>query len=292
MGEGHHLIAHRGRLSAELSRARRAAGLTQREVAHALGWSLSKMIRIEAGQVGVSQTDATALLAHYGVTNPDRVADVVALTRHSRRQPLGVYRDVLHPEYLVFLGFESHASQLRQFEPLVIPGLLQTPGYARAIIRAVARPDTPPQTVDRQIQARLARQALLERPNPPTMYFIIDETALRRWVGTRAGQADVLHEQIEHLRTLAKRPEITIQVLPFRHGPHFGMMGPFALLEFSDAQDPDVLYLETGRPNLLIRDRPDQISLYRDVFTDLQRHASAPDSLDDVLDAVSRDLPA
>ena len=281
----------RGRLSSELRRARAAAELTQRQVAEDLGWSLSKLMRIENGQVGLSKTDANALLSRYGVTDDRQVRQVLTLAMSSRRQSMGAYRDVLHPEYLVFVGYESQADRLFQFEQLVIPGLLQTADYASAVIRAVARHGTPEAVLQRQIEARLARQAILRRPDPPEMSFVIDEGALRRWVGSGPGRTDILRAQLEHLRSLTRRSSITVQILPFRHGFHFGMMGPFVILEFDDVDDADVLFLETGRPNLLVRDKPDQISQYKRVFQDLQRAGSPPDSFDIEVDAILRELP-
>jgi transcriptional regulator with XRE-family HTH domain len=280
----------RSRLSAELRAARLAAGFTQRQAARDLRWSVSKLMRIEAGQVGVSATDARALLARYGVTDDDQVTHVVALAQHSRRHVMGEYRDVLHPEYLLYLGFENAASQLRQFEPLVVPGLLQTPSYAEAIIRAVALPDIPDAVSTRQVAARLARQALLGRDNPPRMSFVIDEAALRRWVGSKPGQADILREQLDHLDELARQPNVTIQVLSFRHGFHYGMMGAFVVLDF-DTDDEQLLYLETGRPNLLVRDKPDLVAQYDKLFEDLQAVASSPDELTSVLDSIRAELP-
>src|SRR4051794_41070755 len=121
----------RRRLRVELRRARAAAGYTQRDVAEALDWSYSKLLRIENGQVGVSRTDLKALLDHYLITDEGQLKAFAQLARDGRRQPWSAYRDVLNPDYMIYLGHEGSASTIRHFEQLVIPGLLQTEAYAR-----------------------------------------------------------------------------------------------------------------------------------------------------------------
>lgn len=130
---------HRRRLRSELRKAREAAGMTQRDVAAAMDWSQSKLIRIETGAVNISTNDLRALLGHYGIERA-RTENLVEVARASRDQPRwNVYKDVAEPEYIAFLGYESSASIIRNFEPLLIPGLLQTEEYAREILKRYSR---------------------------------------------------------------------------------------------------------------------------------------------------------
>ena len=277
-------IAVRSRLRRELRTARAAVGWTQRQVADELGWSVTKLMRIESGQVGISTTDLRALLTVYGITDSEHVAALVELSKETRHEEWGPYRDVLHSEYRTYLGYEGLARRLRQFEPLVVPGMLQTSRYARALIESVAKPGTSDDVIDRQVEVRVRRQALLHRGNPPEMRFIIDEGALRRWVGS-PGDREIWVEQLERLKKLGGLPSVGIQILSLTYGSHVGLTGAFVILEF-DEPDPAVLYQENGRPNLLTRDNPRQVETYRELFETLQRDATDPDKLASVIDDI------
>lgn len=282
--------AGRSRLRRELRTARSVAGETQRQVADELSWSLSKVIRIESGQVAISVTDVRALLDHYGITDSDRIAALIALAKEGRRQEWSMYRDVLHPEFLLYLGYEGFAKELWQFEPLVVPGILQTPGYARALIESVAKPETPQDTIDKQVAARVERQALLDRDEAVEMHFILNESALRQWVGA-PGNFLIWAEQLEWLRDVGRRPSVRIQVLPYTYGSHQGLAGGFVGLGFEDQNEDDILFLEGGRPNLVVRDNPSQVASYRKVFTNLRGGASDPDRFSDLIDEVLNTMP-
>src|SRR5438477_3975398 len=125
----------RRRLRAELRSARTEAGLTQRQAAEALDWSPSKLLRIENGSVSISTTDLKALLALYGIQDPVKIEELVRMAQSARRHTWSAYRDVFSHEFIVYLGYESSASIIRQVEPLLIPGLLQTEEYADVILR-------------------------------------------------------------------------------------------------------------------------------------------------------------
>ena len=281
----------RSRLIRELRHARRTAQMTQLQVADELGWSVSKVIRVERGQVGISRTDVKALLACYRVTDQEEIDRLVELAHEGRRQAWGAYRDVLNPEYLFYLGYEGHAARLWQFEPLVIPGILQTPAYARALIESVAKAGTSDSVIQRQVDVRLARQTLLERDDGPDMHFVIDEGALRRWVGAPGGSG-IMIEQLERLKKLTQRSTVRIQVLPFSFGSHVGLAGGFAILEFDDPDEAPLLFLENGHPKLISRDKPEQIEQYRRVFRELQRGASEASQLPSVIDDILASFPA
>ena len=153
-------LVQRRRLRTELRRARAEADLTQDQVADAMDWSLSKIIRIETGAVGISTNDLRALLSLYKIHGPDRVHELVELARASRQPSwLSKYRGDISPQYLQYIEYEQAASVLRTYEPLLIPGLLQTEEYAAAIMRELADPDRPAETIQNRIRIRLPGRA-------------------------------------------------------------------------------------------------------------------------------------
>jgi transcriptional regulator with XRE-family HTH domain len=262
----------RRRLRTELRRARQEAGLTQDQVCTALEMSLSKVIRIEAGTVGVSANDLRALLGLYHVDDPDEVANLLTLARAGRERPWqSAYRDVASPRLLQFIELEEPASISRNFQPLMIPGLLQTEEYARIMLSQL-KTDLPDEGVDSLVEVRMRRQELIDRDDSPLLFFIIDEAATRRLVGGR----DVMRRQLDRLTELADRPRITIEVLPFSAGAHEGMQGSFVIQEFPDPNDDDLLYQEGPDGELISHDDPELILRYRERFEDLRRLSLGP----------------
>ena len=243
---------------------------TQREVAEALDWSPSKVLRIENGAIGVSPTDLRALLALYGVSNPALVEMLVHMAKESRHSVASPYADVLAPEMVLYLRFEASASALRQYHPYLIPGLLQTEEYARAVIDSFADPQTPAEVRERQLEARLARQAVLGRARS---HFILDESALRRRVDD---DGVTMRGQLTHIVELSRRGNVTIQVLPFGAGLCRGAQWPFVLLDFPDADDDTLLYLE-GRDTRVTRDDRAELARHEAAFAELSS-AAIPDA--------------
>jgi transcriptional regulator with XRE-family HTH domain len=240
---------HKRRLRSELRRAREAAGMTQRDVAAAMDWSASKLIRIETGAVNISTNDLRALLSHYGA-DQDRIDALVEVARAAREQPRwSLYKNVAEPEYIAFLGYESSASVIRNFEPILVPGLLQTEEYAREALKMTT--DEEPDNVDALVDLRMQRQELLVREaSPPGLHFIMDEAVIRRLVG---GQ-DVMRRQLRHLRELANYPNVTIRIVPFGQGLYPRFRIPYVLFEFPDPEDEAVLYVENPLGQLIIRE--------------------------------------
>lgn len=260
-------VVQRRRLRTELRRARQDAGLTQEHVAEAMDWSLSKVIRIEVGSVGISTNDLKALLRYYKIVDPGRTQELVALARAAReRSWWSMYRDVGPPGLLQLIGYESAASTLRNFEPLIVPDLLQTEEYARAIIRGLDD-WAPVALVDTQAEIRMRRQALVDRTDPPLLFFVLDEAVVRRSVGG----AGVMRRQVRRLIEMADRPHVTIEIIPFSAGVHPGLNGPFVVLEFPDAGDDDVLYLENHGGAQISRDIQEEIVKYREAYEHLRR---------------------
>jgi transcriptional regulator with XRE-family HTH domain len=277
----------RRRLRTELRRARASAGFTQRDVAEAMDWSLSKLIRIESGSVGISTTDLKALLQHYGIVDPAEVDRFRGLARAGREQRAWwtSYREVTSQKFLTFLGYESSASGIQMFQPLLIPGLLQDEEYARAVLRAYGGSATD-KRVEEWVELRMRRQdELFERPDPPEMIFVLDEAALHRWVGGR----DVMRHQLLRLKNEAARDNVTIEVVPFSVGEHPGMKGPFGILEFVDDRDEDVLFMEDPRGDMISRDEQEEIMPYREVFARLRELARQGD-LETLIDKVLKQM--
>jgi transcriptional regulator with XRE-family HTH domain len=266
-------IALQRRLLRELRRLRAEADLTQKDVAEAMDWSPSKVIRIEAGSVTVSTTDLRALLAHYGVTDAGSVEELVTTAKGARQQPTWAeYKDVIQPSVAAYFGYEASASVIRQYEPQLIPGLLQTEEYARAVLRDAYR--LPPDKIEKLVELRFRRQELLDRDQPPRLHFIVGEAATMARVGGPA----VMRRQLDRLEELGARRGLRIQVQPFTLGAHPGMQGPFVLLDFPGPADDSVLYLES-RSHQLTRDDPDAVGEYLDLFQGMERAATAPEAL-------------
>ena len=276
----------RRRLRDELRRARDAAGLRQADVAHAMDWSPSKLIRIERGDVNVSTNDLKALLSHYGVKDKVRVNGLLELARAARGASFyDQYSDQLLPGFKEYLAYEASASVTRQYQPILIPGLLQTEEYARGLFAGYGRAD--PDAEDKGWAVRQHRQEVHERETPPEMLFVLDEAALRRHVG--GGPA--MRKQLQRLKEFAMEPHISIQIMPFSRGAHPGLAGSFMLLEFTDPSLADLLHLE-GINSTSIRDDTDQIARYLDRFAQLQKLALSPDESVDFLDVLMEEMPS
>jgi transcriptional regulator with XRE-family HTH domain len=240
---------HRRRIRSELRKARESAGLTQRDVAREMDWSLSKLIRIETGAVSIATNDLRALLNHYGMTDSARVNDLVQIARASReRSWWSSFKEVASPEYVAYLGYESSASIIRNFEPLLIPGLLQTEEYAREVISTFGGQDA--RSADALVDLRMERQELLSREAPPTLHFILDEAVVRRVVGGPA----VMRRQLLKLLETGQHDNVTIRIIPFTVGMYPRLRVPYVLFEFPEANDEDVLYIENPQGEMLIRE--------------------------------------
>jgi transcriptional regulator with XRE-family HTH domain len=276
----------RRRLRTELRRARSDAGLTQEQVARAMDWSLSKLIRIENGSVGISTNDLKALIQHYGITDPKHAAELLALSRASRERTWWrTYGDAVPRKLIQFIEYENAASISRHYEDLVFPGLLQVQDYMRVSMRQLT-PELAARQIDTEIEVRLKRQELLKRSDAPLLFFIIDEAVVRRVVGG----AKVMRPQIQRLIDASQAPNVTIEVLPFTAGLIPGLQTPFVIHEFRDDADDDVLYLENPGRDLISRDSPDEILTFRENFERLRQASLGPEGTADFLRGVVAEL--
>ncbi|NIH88084.1 helix-turn-helix domain-containing protein [Amycolatopsis granulosa] len=280
MSRGQGPTIRRRRLASELRRLRETADFTIDEVAEKLECSASKISRIETGHVGVTPRDARDMLELYGIVGDEREA-LVQLAREARKPGWWqAYKEVFTG---TFVGLEADASSLRAFQALLVPGLLQTEAYARAVIRAM-RPDADESDIQRRVAARTARQQLLTDENPPSYWAVIDEAVLHRVVGG----AEVMAHQAHRLLTVAQLPHVTIQVVPFGAGAHPGMEGPFLILGFPEQADPDVVYLDSTSGGFFLELPPD-VRRYILMFDHLRAAALKPDdSIEVIAAAVER----
>jgi transcriptional regulator with XRE-family HTH domain len=256
----------RRRLALELRRLRESAKLTCEDVAEQLECSASKISRVETGRVSVSPRDVRDMLEIYGAP-PEQRDSLVQLARESRQKGWWhAYGDTIQPHFATYLGLESAASEIRIYEVSLIPGLLQTEDYARAVISA-GMVNSPRPDIERRVALRMERQRLT-RSSPPKVWAVLDEAALRREVGG----SEVMRVQLEYLLELAGLPTVSLQVVPFGGGAHPAMGRPFVILVFGECVDPDVVYLEDLTSALWVENVA-EVDRYNVFFNHLQATA-------------------
>ncbi|HET8661195.1 MAG TPA: helix-turn-helix transcriptional regulator [Micromonosporaceae bacterium] len=253
----------RRRLRLALRKAREAKSLTQTQVAVALDWSLSKVQRIESGEVTVSSTDLRALLGQLGITDPDRVEQMVEDARTSRRRGWwddSRYREHLNQATMQLLQFESQATAVRSFHPTMVPGLFQTRAYAEFVLSfwsdVLSEED---RAVRFEVRMR-RRDHVLDRPEPPQYLLILDESVLFREVGG----AKVMADQLQELLVLTRKSNVILRVIPLANAAVLTMLGPFMIFDLDEEEDA-VLYRESHLRDEIVH-TPNIIRRYRDVF--------------------------
>lgn len=259
----------RRKIGSELRRLRDTAGLTSGEVALRVGWHQSKVSRIETGRSGVRPEDVTALLDAYGVRD-QRLRDMLAALaggEGDRRGWWHEYREELPSAYRDFISLETDACRARTLETTVVPGLLQTPDYARELTRSVL-PQLGPRQIATLVDVRMARQAVLRASPPLELWAVLDEAVLRR----RVGGPEVMTAQLSHLAELGSLPHVHLQVLPFSAGGHIGVTGPFVIFSFPRIADLDVVVLDQLTSSLYL-DQKEDIRAYGAAFNRLRSHA-------------------
>lgn len=274
------LVAWR-RLRIELRRLREAKGDTQQQVADAMEWSLSKLIRIETGRIRISTNDLKVLTGYYGLPD-ERREELLTLSRDSRRQAWWEpYRDYILPEYASFVACESDASEIRSFEPNIIPGLLQTRAYTDAVF---ANFGLSGERAAKQAELRMERQRLFDKADAPAVWFVIDESAIRRQVGG----PDLMRDQLRHVRDMAARPGVEIRIAPFSMGLYPWHREGYAVLRFAD-DSPMILYTSSASGQMLTSDvRDDRPQLHLEAFDALRTRLSGEESAKIVDDALGR----
>ncbi|MDP9798455.1 transcriptional regulator with XRE-family HTH domain [Catenuloplanes nepalensis] len=242
--------------------------MTIEAVADRLHCSTSKVSRIETGHTSATPRDVRAMLEIYGIDG-DESAELVQISREARQKGWWhPYSTVLTGAYV---GLEAEANSVRAYEQQVVPGLLQTEEYARAMIRS-ARPDISADEVERRVRVRMERQSLLMQDDPIDLWMVLDEAVVSRPVGGDA----IMRAQIHHLVVTAELPNVTLQVLPFSAGAHAGMDGTFTILDFPEPTDTDVVYAENATGGLFL-EKADELRKYVFIFDHIRAAALRPE---------------
>ncbi len=274
----------RKRLGIELRRLREQAGLTCEDVGQRLDCSGTRISRMETGRISVKPGDVRELLEIYGVAGTE-ADSLVQLAREARRKGWWhTYGRVLPTWFEAYIGLESEAVRLRDFQSMVIPGLLQTEDYARAVLRAAPNAGSS-EDIDRQVALRMQRQAILEQANPPSLWVVLSESVLR----VQVGGPSVMRAQLRRLIDAAERSNVTLQVLPFTTAAHVQPISPFTILEFPEAADPTVVYLEHLTGSLFLESE-EEVRRYTVVFDHLRAEALGTGQSTSLIAQVAQDL--
>ncbi|HEX3751613.1 MAG TPA: helix-turn-helix transcriptional regulator [Streptosporangiaceae bacterium] len=275
----------RRRLGSELRRLREDHSIKLEEVAERLGVAASTLSRIETGKAPTKSVYLTAMLEMYGVTDPAQRQVLVDMAREGHRKGWwSVYDDVLPTGFGIYVGLEAEAAGLRSFEGEAVQGLFQTPDYARAILREVQVRDTDEQ-VERLVDLRMKRQEVLDRNPPLDVWMILDEAVIRRTIGG----PEVMRDQLARLVEASRKPNVTLQVLPFSTGSHAGLRGPFSILEFPERADPDVAYVESVA-GIIYLEKEREVRTAAEAFDRLRAAALSPGQSTDLIIEAAKDL--
>lgn len=272
-------------LGAHLRRMREQAGISRGEAGYAIRGSESKISRLELGRVGFKVRDVEDLLSLYKLADPEERARLIDLAKQANNPGWWQRYDDITPNWFhSYLGLEMAAELIRTYEIQFVPGLLQTPDYARAVIR-LGRGERPLPTaeIDRLVALRKTRQQILEGSNPARLWAIVDEAVLRRPIGGRA----VLRAQLEHLAEVSRLPNVTLQILPFASGGYASTGGAFTLLRFADADLPDVVYIE-HLTSAVYLDKREDLDEYVITMDSLSIAASTPRKTQELLTEITK----
>ncbi|HEY2441691.1 MAG TPA: helix-turn-helix transcriptional regulator [Streptosporangiaceae bacterium] len=270
-------------LGTQLRRLREASGISAHDAGYAIRATHSKISRMELGRVSFRERDVADLLTMYGVTDEAERTAFLSLTREANIP--GWWHDsadILPSWFESFIGLEEAASVIRSYQVQFVPGLLQTPDYARGVI-LLGHDAASEEEIQRRITLRLNRQKLLARPGAPHFWAVVDEAALRRPLGSAA----VMRGQIDHLIEVAQQPNVTLQVVPFLAGGHAAAGGPFCILRFAEPDLPDVVYLEQLTSALYL-DRLEDVDGYQVVMERLCVEAEPASNTVAVLEEIRR----
>ncbi|MET8779290.1 helix-turn-helix transcriptional regulator [Nocardia sp. NPDC050713] len=269
-------------LGGQLRKLRESCNITREAAGDAIRGSHAKISRLELGRTGFKERDIRDLLTLYGVSDPMEREQFLTLARQANEPGWWHrYSDLLPSWFGTYLGLEQAANKIRTYEAHLVPGLLQTPEYARAVL-ALGYDDA---DTDRRVAVRQRRQEILHRTDPPIVWAVIDEAALHRPVGG----PQVLREQMEHLIALAALPNVTLQVLPYSAGEHAAAGSSFSILRFAEPELPDIVYLE-HLTSALYLDRRQDLALYLSVMDRLSVQALPPQKSIEMLSSIAAGL--
>lgn len=274
-------------LGRQLKALRDKAGMSYDQAAEAIYSSSYTIRRMERAEGGLKALTVKSLLLAYGVTDVREIDTFLALARDASKPGWWhSYNDVLPSWFSTFVGLEEAATVIRGYDPHWIPGLLQTPDYARASVRT-GFPDAAEDEVHRRVELRLARQHILTRPDPPRLWLILDENTLRRPAATTG--PEVMRAQIGKLIEAAAQPNITVQVLPFSAGLHPAMYGPFRIFRFDAHDQPDIVYGETITSAYYV-DKPDETAVYIQALDQISAQAAPSGGTEALLRDIRKEI--
>ncbi|MFI2610096.1 helix-turn-helix domain-containing protein [Kitasatospora sp. NPDC018619] len=272
-------------LGTQLRKLREARGVSREEAGYSIRASESKISRMELGRVGFKERDVADLLTLYGVEVEQERATVLGLLRDANATSWWhEYGDVLPGWFQNYLGLEEAAAEIRSYEVQFVHGLLQTADYARAVVTAGCHANGP-EEVERRVDVRLRRQAVLTGERAPQLVAVLDEAALRRpW-----GGPELMRGQLDRLLELGELPNVRLQVLPLGNAGLSAESGAFTVLGFAEAELSDVVYLEQFTTALYL-DKPAEVAEYRHAMDDLVADSLSPELTRDLLYAVRQEL--
>jgi transcriptional regulator with XRE-family HTH domain len=274
-------------LGRQLEELRTRAGLSFEQAAEAIGVSHSTLRRMEAAKVArLRLAEVEKLLRTYGITDQNEIDTFLQSVREANKRGWWHnYRDVMPDWFAAYLSLERAALQIRAYEPQFVHGLLQTQEYARALLTA-GNPHAPDGATERMVALRMQRQELLHRQNPPRVWVVMDETVLR-WP---VGGAEVMRAQIDHLVAVNALPQVTLQIMPFRNGPHPAMRaGAFHLFRFKARELPDIVYLN-GMVGAVYLDKDEDVLVYREALDRLGAQSVSARKTEELLGAIRKEL--
>lgn len=291
---------YRRRLRNTLRRTRESRGIIQTTAASEMAWSVSKLIRIETGAVTISVNDLKALLAYYEITDAETINNLIEMAKNSRRSSwLSMYKGIASDVFLAFLGHEDAAVRTYSFQPILVPGLLQTDEYATEVLQVMRGPKDA-KHINGIVELRIARQErVFSRTDGIKLHYLLDESVVRRVVGG----PEVMKRQVSHLIDSCQRDNLSIRIIPYAMGIYRSMRVPFVVLEFSDPEDEAILYLEYPQGESLIREDgpfddggagpatspPTTPPTYLQIFAELQQRTSEEQTLQ-ILENALREL--
>ncbi|WP_026274884.1 helix-turn-helix domain-containing protein [Salinispora tropica] len=274
-------------LGAQLRRLRESCGVTREGAGWEIRASESKISRMELGRVGFKERDVADLLTLYGITDPQERDALLHLARDANSPGWWHrYGDVLPSWFQAYLGLEAAAALIRTYELQFVPGLLQTEEYARAVV-LLGHSRAEPAEIDRRVTLRMRRQQVLHREDPPQLWAVVDEAALRRPIGGPT----VMRQQVSALIEATRLPNVRLQVVPFAAGGHAAAGGAFSILRFGDQELPDVVYIEQLTSALYL-DKREDLEFYALAMERLCVEAEPPERTPEILGRILADLPS
>ncbi|KIR62224.1 transcriptional regulator [Micromonospora sp. Rc5] len=272
-------------LGAQLRRLREASGVTREGAGWEIRASESKISRMELGRVGFKERDVADLLSLYGVTDTTEREALLKLARDANSPGWWHrYGDVLPSWFQSYLGLEAAAALIRSYEVQFVPGLLQTPEYARAVVLLGHR-GAGADEIDRRVGLRMQRQELLRRPRPPQLWAVVDEAALRRPIGG----PQVMRDQLTALIEATRAPHVRLQIIPFDAGGHAAAGGAFTILRFGDQDLPDIVYIEQLTSAIYL-DKREDLDYYAAAMERLCVEAEPPERTPELLTRLRDEL--